>query len=167
MARVRIRLLGSIACAAALALAAPARGADPTPWDQAKATELAQQLAANAGAAYDAVYRNLSLSQTAGSGQSTLYLRLKDRVRVVRAESRHLAKALADGQSREETIFSFQRLLTTVRDIRVVGNRMMLDKPTLDVFAAAHGTLRELGAYYDPDALEQGPPPLTEPKKPE
>jgi hypothetical protein len=167
MSSVRIRLLGNIACAAALALAAPVRGAEPTPWDQAKVTELAEQLSQHTSAAYDAVYRNLSLSQNLGSGQSTLYLRLKDRVRVARTESRHIAKALADGQSREETIFSFQRLLTTVRDIRVVGGRMMIDKPTLDTFAAAHGALRELGAYYDPDALEKGPPPLTEPKKTE
>jgi hypothetical protein len=118
-----------------------------TAWDQAKVTDLASQLATSA----NEIYRSVSRMQTGselGSGQANSYLRLKDNLRVARNESKHLAKALGDGKGRDETLHTYKRLMTLVRDARETGRSMFIEQPTLDKIGVANGLLDQLDPFY-------------------
>ena len=82
----RLVLFGS---AGLLVLGLLASSAQAAEWDQAKVTEIAEKLSDAVNHAYRDIARTSTGSQI-GSGQSSRALRLKDRVRVARNESRHL-----------------------------------------------------------------------------
>ena len=98
------------------------------------------------------------------------YNRLKDRLRVMRSESRHLANELKKGKSHDETVYAFERLMELVRDARELANSLSLEEPTIARIEAARKSLDEIAQYYDPDAPSKGPNPtipLEEEPKPE
>jgi hypothetical protein len=134
----------------ALALEAKSEHHEKAPsWDQEEVADLASQLATSV----NEIYRSVSRKQTGaelGSGQANSFMRLKDNLRVARNESKHLAKALADGKNRDETRHTYKRLMSLVRDARETGRRMFLEKPTLDKVEVANGLLDQLDAYYAP-----------------
>jgi hypothetical protein len=118
-------------------------------WDQARVTDIATQLAPAINDVFVSV-NTLQTGSQVGSGQASAFLRLKDRVRVARNEARHLARQLQDGRGRPETVHTYSRLMTTVRDAREDGRRMFLEAPTMDKIAAAGDLIRQLTPYYDP-----------------
>ena len=151
-----------------LALASPASAAAPAKWDQQKAAAIALQLSEQVNSLYDAIYKQGSQSGQMTSGGLD-YDRLKDRVRVMRYESRHLANELKKGKGHDETVHAFERLMELVRDARLLGNRLFLEEPTIAQIKAARKSLDQIAQYYDPDALSKGPklmlPLEEEPKK--
>jgi len=144
MSSIAQRVLFGSLCLFLLGVPAAAHA---TEWDQAKVTEVAEELANSANAVYGAIYRSSGSSQV-GSGQAKSYMRLKDRIRVARTESRHLAKALRDGKGKDETFHAWERLMTVVRDAREIGRRMFLEKPSLDEIEKANGFIDQLSPYY-------------------
>ena len=133
----------------AVLLAAPNASAEgaATAWDQKRVSEIAAELATSAGQLYRAVVKKQGGGQV-GSGQANAYMRLKDNLRVARNETKHLARALADGKSREETEPAYRRLMTLVRDARVNARKMFLEKPILDEVDKANALLDQLEPYY-------------------
>jgi len=120
-------------------------------WNQERVTAIANELTP----AINDVYVSVTTLQTGsqiGSGQANAFLRLKDRVRVARNESRHLATMLKDGQGRTDTVHSYMRLMTVVRDARTDARKMFLEAPTMDKIAQAADLLRRLSPYYDPQS---------------
>ena len=144
-------------CTAGLAGLAPARAtAQLADWDQEKATEIAQEFSDAVNEIYRSVSRRRT-GETVGSGQASAFMRIKDRLRLARNESRHLATALGDGKSREETMPVYKRLMSIVRDVREDARKMFLEEPTLNKIGAARELLLQLSPYYDPNA-EANPP---------
>ena len=123
-------------------------------WDQARVTAITGELAPAISDIYVSV-NTLKTGASVGSGQATAYLRLKDRVRVARNESRHLARQLTDGRGRLETVHSYSRLMTVIRDAREEARRMLIEKPTLDKIAVAGDLVRRLTPYYNPNWNQQ------------
>jgi len=132
--------------------AAPAF-AELAKWDQARVTELAEELTKAAGDLYTAIYQQMS-GQAGGQGRS--FAVLKDRVRLARSESRHLASELKAGKGHDATFPVYERLMELVRDARENARRVYLEEPTLDKIAATEDVLRRLAPYYDPKALSDG-----------
>jgi hypothetical protein len=122
-------------------------------WDQERVTDVATQLATAMNDVSVSINKLRTGSQV-GSGQANAFLRLKDRVRVARNESRHLAKQLQDGKNRMETVYTYARLMTTIRDAREEGRRGFIEEPTLDRIAVAADLVRRLSPYYDPQSNE-------------
>jgi hypothetical protein len=120
-------------------------------WNQERVTTIATELAPAINEVYVSVNQSKTGAQV-GSGQANAYRRLKDRVRVARTEAKYLATQLQDGKDREETAFTYARLMSLVRDARVDGRKMFIEKPTLDKIAVAGDLLRQLSPYYDPQA---------------
>lgn len=116
-------------------------------WDQERVAALAGQLKEAAEGLSRELARRSDQSQVA-SGQARAMMEFKDEVRVARNESRYLARALADGKSRDETRSAYRRLTTLVRDLRDTGRRLFLQQPALDHIAKANEALDGLAPYY-------------------
>ncbi len=144
----RLMLFGSVGL---LLLGMPVSSAHAADWDQAKVTEIAQQLADAVNQVNRSIVRTATGSQV-GSGQSASYLRLKDRVRVARNESRHLARALEDGKGRDETVNVWKRLMSVVRDAREIGRSMFLEAPTQQKIVRANEILDQLTPFYETES---------------
>ena len=136
-----------------LALAPTASHAELAKWDQERVTGIAEKLADAANEVYRSIVRKRTGSQL-GSGQASSYMRLKDKARLARNETRHLARRLQDGNARDDTLPVYRRLMTLVRDIREDARRMFLEAPTLDKIATAGDLLRQIAPYYDEKANE-------------
>ncbi len=148
-----------------LAFASPqAQAEEPAavkPWDQVTISALGEDFAKQASAAYKAIYTQGATTGNLGSGQARDYHRLRDKARVIQREARHLRSALRDGKGYDETVSVFERLMVEVRDIRVLGSRIMIQEMTREKIATVGETLRKIGDYYDPTAFDKGPaPPL-------
>ena len=81
-----------------------------------------------------------------GGGSSAQRYRLKDRLRLMESESKHLASALGDGEGRDETYPVFQRIDEIRRDAVEDAERMFLQQPVLEKIQAARPVMEELGA---------------------
>jgi hypothetical protein len=123
-------------------------------WNQERVTAIAVELAPAINDVSVSI-NTLRTGAMAGSGQANAFIRLKDRVRVARNESRHLATQLKNGKGRLETVHTYSRLMTTIRDAREEGRRMMIEEPTLDKVAVAADLVRRLSPYYDPKSNQE------------
>ncbi len=144
----RLTLFGS---AGLLLLGMPVSSAHAADWDQAKVTEIAEQLSDAVNKVHRSIVRTATGS-TIGSGQASSALRLKDRVRVARNDSRHLAKRLQDGRGKDETVHAWKRLMSTVRDARTIGRSMFLEAPTQEKIAKANEILDQLTPFYETES---------------
>ena len=158
MKRSRRVLLALLVFVVATVPALPVLAVERAPWDQAKVTALAEQLARQMVEVYDAVYHESAFDAQVGSGSAFEYSRLKDRTRVAKYEAQHLAGALKKGHGYADTVHSFDRLMEVIRDARVAARRTFMDEQTLAKIKAARKTLSDLAPFYDPDTLEIGEP---------
>ena len=145
MTPTRRRALQGLVALLLLSVSSTAFGSE---WDQAKATKLAGEPAPSVNEVYRSILSTPRGAQV-GTGQAANYIRLKDRVRVAKNESKHLAKALEKGGTREETIHAWRRLMSLVRDAREVGRKMYHDAPTLEKIEKANALLDELAPFYE------------------
>jgi hypothetical protein len=129
-----------------LSSAAAVRGQTPA-WDQAKATELANQLAKTSSELYDTFYKQPVPS--VASGQSKAYHKLKDQVRRIRTEARVLAKRLGKGEGRAETQGNFDFLMQVVRAAEDNARKVYSTTPVREKADAARAVLTQLAAYYE------------------
>ena len=148
-----IARLGLFASAGLLLLGMPVSSSHAADWDQAVVTEVAEQLADSINDAYRSVVRTSTGAQI-GSGQSSSHLRLKDRVRVARNESRHLTRALQGGQGKDETFHAWERLTSVMRDARTIGRGMFLEAPTQEKIDRANEVLDRLTTFYKTKTAE-------------
>jgi len=122
------------------------RAGEPPAWDQAEVAALADEL-------YEAVKDLRESVRRAGdpgvvSGQARSTHRLRDSLRVIANEARHLATRLHEGAGRDETLPVFQRIgelrLRAAEDAR----RIDLLQPVRDRIEAARSVLEKLEPYY-------------------
>ena len=153
------RLLGSLAIAGLL-FAPSARG-ELAAWDQAQVTALAKDLAT----ATDSLYDTFRKQQPPGLGsmQSHAYYRLKQWVRLLQLEARHLAGSVEQGEGREQTLAIYENLMQLARSARDDAGKAFVAHDVGDRAAAVRGVLNRLGPYYDPDFQTLAPHPNIEP----
>jgi len=151
-----IRTAAVVVTALYLALGtAPAARAELTPWDQAKVTELAKQLAAATSALSDTFRRQPP--PTVGSSQRTAFFRLDQEVRHLRRESSSLARALERGADRDQAQGSFESLMETVRRARDHARRLFTVAEMQQRSDAALAILNQLRPYFEADAVPLEP----------
>lgn len=127
-----------------------------TAWNQAAVTQIAESLATAIDDVSNAFRRELSDMQPSGDRRSRY--EVKDRLRRLRREADHLAKALKGGESHDETIDAFLGLEEMAHKTALAAKRARITQPTLDHIANARKYLTELAPYYG----ETWTPVLTE-----
>jgi hypothetical protein len=151
-ARVRLTALHLLAAIVCLPLLAPPAVAEfPIPaaeWDQARVTSLAEELAKKVDGLYDSIYKSETGRRL---GDSYAVHQLKDRIRLMQHEARHLRGNLKDGKSRKETFPIVERLGELARDANEFGQQAYLSNQLLTSIADAQDVWRRLQPYYEPD----------------
>lgn len=128
-------------------------GAELTPWDQARVTAIAQQLAAAADAWEQAVRAQPGGEIGSGDAESEFGLGMK--ARVLREQSQALAGQLAKGEGYDETRDSYRDMKELIDDTEELAQRAELEAPTMDAWAKLIGAQRQIAPYYDPKALDE------------
>ena len=123
-------------------------------WDQERVTALGAELEEACGALYDTFLKEPE--STIGSGQRKDFYRLRQVIRRVKGESKHLSSSLANGEGYDQTLPVYENLMTMVRDAREISQRTFTSNFVADKAAAAGDVLRRIAPYYDPKALEEG-----------
>ena len=123
-------------------------------WDQERVTALGAELTEACDALYNTFVKEPA--QTLGSGQSKDYYRLRQVIRRVKTEARHLSTALGEGEGYDQTLPIYENLMTMVRDARAIAKRTFTSNYVLDKAAVTSDLLRRIAPYYDPKALEEG-----------
>ena len=123
-------------------------------WDQERVTALGAELSEACNALYDTFLKEPV--QGRGSANATDYYRLRQVVRRIKTEAKHLSSALAKGEGYDETLPIYENLMTMVRDARELAKRVFTSNYVLDKAAVTSDLLRRIAPYYDPKALEGG-----------
>jgi len=126
----------SIGCATASSAPAAA-------WDQARVTEIAQNLANAVDALYTAEFK---APEDMGEGDSDQ--NFMDDLRQMHDETQHLAAALGKGAIAKHTRGSVERIVELNDSLAEDGRRMALDNPVLNQFAAFESLVNQLRPYY-------------------
>lgn len=143
------------AFALALAVSIPGAGsAELAKWDQARVTATATEFAEAAQGVQDAFYKEPS--QNIGSGQARSYYRLKQLVRRIKTEARHLAAQLEEGKGFDETLPVYENLMQLIADAREDARRTFTSNFVLDKVAVANDALRRLTPYYQEEPPSDG-----------
>lgn len=146
------RILACILSAALLCGLAPGRArADhhAVEWDQAQVTAIAAKLPMATEALYTALFREGQTALMPGAfGAGDDYHEFKDKVRLMRSESMHLASELKKGLGRDETKHAFQRIAELNRDAAEAGREQFTTNPELAKFSAVEDLIRQLDPYY-------------------
>lgn len=142
-------------CGAGMAflLAAFSAHADLAKWDQARVTELAQQLSKAADGWQQAILDQDP--EQLGSGNAEAGLRITNRARFLQDQARTLAEHLKKGEGYEKTRGLYDSLMEAVRDTQEDADQMQLDQPATDAWAKVSDLLRQIGPYYDPKAGDE------------
>jgi len=132
-----------------LALAVVAR-AELAPWDQARVTELAKQLA-SATSELSQTFRRQPPPQL-GSPQRLVFFRLDREIRQLRRESSSLARSLERGADRDRAQPSYESMMETVRNARNNARRLFATADVQQRADAALEILNQLRPYFEPNA---------------
>ncbi|MEE2703329.1 MAG: hypothetical protein VX614_04840 [Myxococcota bacterium] len=114
-------------------------------WDQARATQLAEQISKQVGLVR--VTLKKAAPGTAGRTRKQQY-RLEEDLRLIRNSSRHLAKQLESGKSRDETLPTARRVGMFVRDARVSAAGWTPPAWIKEKLDPARDSLAELAELY-------------------
>jgi hypothetical protein len=139
-----------LALVAAIACAAVPAASELAPWDQARATALAQELVRASDALYDTFYKQ---PQPPLAGRSRRdYFRLKQDLRRIENEARGLAADLERGEGMEETLAAYEDLMITVRWAAERARSVFTTQDVEQRAAAVRALLDQLAPFYHPDA---------------
>ena len=153
MPRILTASIFVLALACSTTSSSPASSPDEAqlaPWDQAKVTALASQLADAANELYSTFYKQGP--PPVGSGQGESYRKLKQEVQDIQDESKQLAGALAKGRGREETRNDYRDLMENVRDAREQARRVFSTEDVGNAATKVRDLLNQISPYYDPNA---------------
>jgi hypothetical protein len=135
----------AVALGCATGSSTPAAGL--TPWNQARATEIARQLSTAADAWQLAVRREND--DRLGSGSAEEGFKLTQKAQVVSEQARSLAGHLEAGEGREQTLDPFRSLKEVMDDAQQDQERSELDQSTIAAWAKLTGLLHQIKPYYE------------------
>jgi hypothetical protein len=153
------RLLGALAMAGLL-IAPSARG-ELAAWDQARVAAVAKELETATDSLEDTFLEQPP--PDVGSLNSSSYYRLRQFVRMLRIEASMFAKSLESGEGREQTVWTYETLMSLARSARAEAGRVFVTNDVGERAGAVRGVLNRLGPYYDPDFQRLPPHPNLEP----
>jgi hypothetical protein len=145
-----VRPIGSALIGIALLLPIAAKAQLAT-WSQERVAQLATELKQKTDHLYDVFYKQPV--PTIGSSQARSYLELKQEMRRIRNEARHLHDSLAKGQGYEETLPIYNNLMEKVRDAQEDARRVFTSDELIGAATAAGDVMRRIAPYYDATAL--------------
>jgi len=151
---MRPAIRSSVLAVCALVLAAGA-SAELAPWDQAKVTELAKQLAATAADLSDS-FRKMP-APTKGSSQQQSHFLLTRQLRDIRRSADALSSALQQGGDRKATLARYQSLMQRVRTARDHARRITAGTEVTQKADAARDILNQMAPFYDANAAPMEP----------
>jgi len=130
-----------------LALAPLAAEAELPKWDQARVTNIANELAEAVNKA------SLEVDKQKGSrvdvSKERAFYELREDMRLVKNSTRHLSKELQQGKGREETYPTFKRIKTLRNDAAENARRADMPESTLAALTSAGELLNRLRPYYE------------------
>jgi hypothetical protein len=121
-------------------------------WDQARVTEIAQQLTKACDAWRLAVREQPGAA--IGSGDALDELGLVQKAQSLHDQSSGLAAHLAEGKGHDQTRDLYRSLKEVVDDIDADIPRAGLEDPALDAWAEVTDLMGQIAPYYDPHALD-------------
>jgi hypothetical protein len=123
----------------------PAWSAD---WDQAAATQVAEQLPQATEELYTALYSQGAPAGGAFGGGGDSYHEFKDNVRLMHSESMHLAAELKKGKGQAETKHAYQRIKELNDDAKEYAGQQFSENPATSGFSTVEGLLDQLASFY-------------------
>jgi hypothetical protein len=142
----RLWAIGFVAAIAACA-SAPTVASESETWDQAKVTELGNQLAVTGNDWWQAL-RDQPESDTLGSGDSQVYDSMLRESRVMQEQSAALAGHLEAGKGRADTLDMYKSLKEMADDTEVDEERTFLEAPAIATWKKFKGLMDQLAPYY-------------------
>jgi hypothetical protein len=141
----RLRGITAIGAALAFLLLPTAALGELAKWDQARVTQIAEELAG----AMKELRREIQAAppSTDPTRQRARYDALED-IRVMTNSSRHLAGELKAGKGRDESFATWRRLDLLRRDVEENARKSMIPDPTMEKILKAGELLIRLTPYY-------------------
>ena len=137
-------VLPSILLALTLACATDSGvGLPSVPWNQAAVTQAAATFATQMGELYDTAIKDPSFA-----GERSAYGQTLDNLRILREESRGLHAKLADGETREQTLHSWERIKEITRDVRESESWQFVPTDFSASAKTALGSTQQLDSFY-------------------
>ena len=118
-------------------------------WDQAQVTHLAKKLPSATGKLYVAVWdqsRSQGLPSSFDSGP--VFHLFRDQIRIMRAESIHLAEALEKGADREATTHAFRRAFRSCQGALETAKGHIIDEAIRTHLDHVKVLLARIEPYY-------------------
>ena len=115
-------------------------------WDRAKVTAIAESLAIHADALYDTFYK--APDATFGTGQARAFYDLKNRLRRLRIEARHLTSELSDGKGEVETWPTYTHMGQLFTDARILARKIFVWKQLKTAAGKVRDDLNTLAPFY-------------------
>jgi hypothetical protein len=139
---------GFVAAALTVALgAAVTAHAELARWDQDRVTKYAEELVT----ATNELEQSLKKVGIQNIANANARYQVQDTVKILHTASRGLAKALGNGEGRDETMPRFKRLETLRRDAEVEGRRADIPEQVFEKVFSVGSALQRLRPYYIPE----------------
>ena len=149
--REKVWILASLLSAVALLVTASLVSAELKAWNQEEVTAAAALLTEKT-----ADLRTTLRKQpppTLGQPGKRAFHQLRDDSTAVDQTARRLHTALKEGGGLDETLPTYQRMLSSVRSAQRELRRLQLGEPVAGKLQAAGDALRQLQPYYDEDPI--------------
>ena len=149
--RGKTRILASLVSMVALLVSASLASAELEPWNQEEVTAIAAQLKEKTADLRTSLRKQPP--PTVGQPGKRAFHQLRDDVAAIDMTAGRLHTALAEGAGLEETLPTYERMLSLVRSARDELRRLQLGDPVAGKIRAAGDELRRLQPYDDEEPL--------------
>ena len=143
----KARILASLSSMVALLFTATLASAELTPWNQEQVTAIAGKLV-EATSDLRTTLRQQP-PPTLGQPGKRAFHQLRDDVSSIHATAGRLQTALGEGATRDETLPTYRRMISSVRSASDELRRIQLGEPVSGKIEAAAAVLRELRPFYE------------------
>ena len=120
---------------------------DRKAWNAEEVQALADQLSTEVTEARHAVRKESGFKSTA-SGSDRAAQQFDEKMRLLEKSAKQYASRVRGGGGFEETSGIARKIGVQLRDLDVLGRRLLLTKPTLAKLNAAQKTINQLSPYY-------------------
>ncbi len=127
--------------------AAQPASSDRKAWNAEEVQALADQLAKELTEARHAVRKETGFKSSA-SGSDRAAQQFDEKLRLLEKSAKQYAARVRGGGGFEETSGIARKVGVQLRDLEVLGRRLLITKPTLETLNAAQRTVNQLSPYY-------------------
>lgn len=132
---------------AAFVLSASLASAELAAWDQEKVTAIAAELVEATKDLRSSLRKQPP--PTLGQPGMASFHRLRDELSTIETTAGRLHRSLVEGETRDETLPTYRRMIRSVRSAREDARRISIGEPVAGKIQTAADALRRLGPYYE------------------